>query len=612
MAKSSSISKAAIWILLGLLIVGLAGFGATNLSGNIRTIGTAGDKPISIDTYARQLQQEIRAVEQQTREALPFARAQQIGLDRAVLQRLVSTRSLDHETTMLGVSIGDEELRNRILEISAFQGIDGSFDREGYRFSLEQAGLTEGQFETQLREEVSRTIIQGAVLGGIMMPPVYADTLVNYVGETRNFTWSVLNASSLSDPVETPDDAVLRAHYDANIDLFTLPETKQITYAVLTPDALIDEIEIDEAALREAYALREEEFNQPERRLVERLSFLDQASAEAAKTRLDEGASFEDLVLDRGLELGDVDLGDVTEAQLGDAGATVFAAEVGDVVGPAQSDLGPSLFRVNGVLAAQVTSFEDAQDQLRPQLANDRALRLVDAQAENLDDLLAGGATLEELSNETDMVLGQIDWTVETAEDIAAYQAFRQSAAAVTEEDFPQIERLDDGGLFALRLNAVLPPRPEPFEDARDDVLSHWEATEITKRLTEQAEGLVPQLQAGTPFAEAELDAIVEEGLVRSDFVPRTPPGFLNDVFGMDVGDVRLVESEAAVILVRLDGLAPPAKDGDAATLREQLERQATEQLANDILEVYIGDVTRRADPQINQQAIDAVHVNFP
>ena len=612
MSKSSAISKTAIWILLGLLIIGLAGFGATNLSGNIRTIGTAGDKAIPVESYARQLQQEIRAVEQQTGEVLPFARAQEIGLDRAVLQRLVSTRSLDNETATLGISIGDEELRKRILQISAFQGIDGSFDREGYRFSLEQAGLSEAEFETQLREEVSRTILQGAVLGGIAMPDVYADTLVNYVGEERDFTWSILDADNLAEPVATPDDATLRAHYEANIERFTLPETKQITYAWLTPDALIDEVEIEEAALREAYELRKEEFDRPERRLVERLTFLDQASAEAALAKLAEGASFEDLVIERGLELSDADLGDVTKAELGDAGDAVFAATVGEVIGPHPSPLGPSLFRINGVLPAQFTSFEDAQEQLRPQVANDRALRLVDAQAENLDDLLAGGATLEELADETDMSLGQIDWSVETIEDIAAYESFRAVAASVTIEDFPQIERLDDGGLFALRLNAVLPPRPAPFEDVREDVLAHWEAAETTALLTAQAETLLPQLSSGTTFAEADLDAIVEEGLLRSDFVLRTPPGFLNEVFEMEIGEARLVESEAAVILVRLDGVAAPAADGDAGALRDQLARQAAQQLANDLFEIFAADVIRRADPQINQQAIQAVHVNFP
>ncbi|MFK7880525.1 SurA N-terminal domain-containing protein [Roseobacter sp.] len=613
MAKgSSSISKTAVWILMGLLILGLGGFGATSLTGNIRTIGTVGDMPVSVESYARQLQQEMQAVQQQTGQVLPFAQAQQIGLDRAVLQRVIATRALDHEAAQIGLSIGDSNLRDRILEIPAFRGVDGEFDREGYRFSLEQNGITEAQFETQLREEVARTLIQGAILNGVVMPDAYVDTLVNFVGAQRSFTWTRLDEADLATPIATPDDATLRAHYDENINIFTLPETKQITYAVLIPDALIDEVEVAEADLREAYALRELEFNQPERRLVERLVYIDAAAAEAGKAALEAGDSFESLVESRGLELADVDLGDVTQAELAEAGDEVFAAEVGEIVGPLPSTLGPALFRMNAVLPAQFVSFEEAQDILRPELAADRARRLVEAQAENLDDLLAGGATLEELAADSDMVLGSIDWTTQSTDDIAAYEAFRSAAASVTLEDFPEIEQLDDGGLIALRLDAVLPPRPEPFDAARDDVLTHWQAAEVEAQLTAQVEAQLPQLREGVDFAELGLDSVREENLLRSDFVGGTPPGFMSDVFDLNVGDVSVLPADAAVVIVRLDATADPEENEDTAALRAQLEQQAGQALAQDVYNIFNTDVTLRANAQINPQALQAVHVNFP
>ncbi|MEP1614316.1 MAG: peptidyl-prolyl cis-trans isomerase [Roseobacter sp.] len=611
MAKGSTASKTAIWVLLSLLILGLAGFGATNLSGTVRTVGSAGDKLISVDDYARQLQQEIRTLEQQSRQAIPFSQAQAIGLDRAVIQRLIATRSLDHETAQLGLSIGDTELRNRILQISAFTGIDGGFDREGYRFSLEQAGLSEAEFEVQLREEVSRTIVQGAILGGIEMPVTYIDTLVNYVGEQRSFTWSLLDANDLTNPIPTPDDSVLRTYYDGNIDSFTLPETKQITYAWVTPNALLDDVDVDDAALQQAYADRSEEFNQPERRFVERLAFLDQKSASDAAAAIAAGESFDSLVEARGLSLGDVDLGDVSQSDLEDAGADVFAAQVGAIVGPFPSSLGPALFRVNAVLAAQNTSFEDAVEIMKPQLAMDRAIRLIEAQAESFDDLLAGGATLEELTAETDMEIGQIDWSVQSTEDVAAYEAFRQVAASVGPNDFPEIERLDDGGLFAVRLDSVLPPRPAPFEDIRAEIEDQWRAEQISAQLSAQLEEQVSQLATGSSFGDLSLDAIVEEDLLRTDFVPNTPPGFMEDIFAMQIGEAQVIQSDAAALVVRLDGIAPPAQDGDAGTLRTQLAQRSSQQLASDVFEIYSADVTRRAEPQINQQALQAVHVNF-
>ena len=64
---SSTISKSAVWVLLSLLILGLGGFGVTNLSGNVQSVGRVGDQEIAIDSYARELQQEIRAIEAPTR-----------------------------------------------------------------------------------------------------------------------------------------------------------------------------------------------------------------------------------------------------------------------------------------------------------------------------------------------------------------------------------------------------------------------------------------------------------------------------------------------------------------------------------------------------------------
>ena len=613
MAKGSNITKTAVWVLMGLLILGLGGFGATNLSGTIRSVGSVGDKSVPVDRYASQLQQEIRAVEAETGQSLPFARAQEIGLDRAVLQRLVRIRALDHEADQLGLSIGDAALRDRILEIQAFQGVDGSFDREGYRFALEQSGLSESQFETQLREEAARTLLQGAIVSGVVMPDVYAQTLVDYVGEQRSFTLARLGAEALDAPLPTPSEDELRAYYDDNIDAFTLPETKVITYAVLTPDALVDQVEVDENALREAYDARADTFNQPERRLVERLVYLDQDNADRAAASLEvSGSTFEQLVEERGLSLSDIDLGDMSEAELGAAGEAVFAADVGDVVGPLDSDLGPALFRVNGVLPAQATSFEEALEVLQPELAADRAQRVIEAQVQNLDDLLAGGATLEELAEETDMELGTIDWTRDSSDGIAAYEAFRDTAAGVTMDDFPEIAELDDGGIFALRVNEVLPPRPEPFEDARDAVQAAWEQEQTEAKLRTQAEALASQLSEGTDFAELELEPESTEGQTRNGFVEGTPPDFMEQVFAMTPGEVRVMGAEGTVLLVRLDDVTPAGDDPQAKALTAQLSAQINQTLAQSLFDVYASDVAARAGTQIDQRALNAVHVNFP
>ncbi len=614
MAKgSNSLSKTAVWILLGLLILGLGGFGATNLSGTIRTIGKVGDKHIDVDDYARQLAQEIRAVEAETGQSLPFAQVQAIGLDQAVLQRLVATRALDHEATELGLSIGDETLRNQILDIPAFRGIDGNFDRDGYAFTLEQTGLSEAEFENRLREEASRTLLQGAIVSGVVMPDTYARTLVDYVGEGRDFTMARLTETDLDALLAPATESELRAFHSANQNEFNRPAIKVITYALLTPDMLLDSVEIDEDALRAEYDARRGEFNQPERRLVERLPFLDQDAADQAAAALEvSGTTFEALVDERGLELSDVDLGDVGRLELDAAGEAVFGAEVGDVVGPLPSSLGPSLYRVNGILPALQVSFEQAEPRLRETLAADRARRMVDRQAQDLDDLLAGGATLEELATESDMQIGTVDWHINSAADINAYTGFRDAAAAVTAEDFPQIENLSDGGLFALRLDDEQPQRPATFEESGDDVRARFETRRLGDALRKKAETLVPQIDGGASLADLGLSPSQETGQLRSSFINSTPPDFMQQIFEMSPGDVRIVDAFGSVIIVQLDAINPATDNPDAATLQGQLSAQANQSLSQNIFDLYSADTTLRAGPQVDPRAVQAVHVNFP
>nr|MCH9832804.1 SurA N-terminal domain-containing protein [Alphaproteobacteria bacterium] len=434
MAKGkNNLSKTAVWILMGLLILGLGGFGATNLSGTVRTVGQVGEKYIDINAYARALSQEIQAASAEAGTQINFAQAQAMGLDRAVLASMVQARALDHETEQIGLSVGDENLSNEILKIPAFRGIDGSFDREAYAFSLEQAGTSEAEFETRLREEISRSLLQGAIMAGTKMPNTYARILVAFLGERRDFTWAELDVKDLKTPYETPEEDTLRNFYEANINDYQLPETKRITYAVLQPDDLIDDIEIDQSDLRAEYDARADQYIQPERRLVERLVYFNDQEANKAAAQLEVGGtSFEALVQDRGLNLSDVDLGDVTKTELDAAGNSVFSASVGDVVGPLPSPVGPALFRINAVISAQNTTYEQVENLIRLDLATDAARRQVAVLTEEFDNMLAAGATLEDLDVETAMQIDFIDWDPSIEDDIAAYDGFRDAAKALT------------------------------------------------------------------------------------------------------------------------------------------------------------------------------------
>lgn len=612
MAKKG-ITNTLVWVLMALLILGLGGFGVTNLSGTVRSIGSVGDSDIDVDEYARALQREIRAVEAERGEPVSFAEARDIGVTDSVLARLIASAAFDHETGQIGLSIGDENLRDEIVGMQQFQGVDGSFDREGYRYALDQAGLSESAFEEDIRAETARSFLQAAVMAGVTMPEGYMQTLLDYLGEQRSVAWSVLGRDDLQTGMPVPDDSDLQTYHSENEDQFTVPERKRITYALLTPDMLIDTIEVDEEALRDAYEARESEFNQPERRLVERLAFGSEEAAQAALEQIESGDStFEDLVAERGLDLADIDLGDVSRADLEGAGDDVFAASTGDVVGPLSSPVGPALFRVNAVLSEQVTTFEEAEPDLRAELAADRARRVVDSRIDAVDDLLAGGATIEDLADETDLELGQIDWHEGISEGIAAYDAFRSAASAVSEGDYPEVMQLDEGGIFAMRLDEVVPPEVQPLEEVRDAVTAAWEQEALVSELKAQAEPVVERLAGGESLEEAGLSVDGSQTLTRRGFRAEVPPSFIETVFGMEEGGATMIEGDGRVFVIKLDEILPPdSEDNDLQELQDLLQQRAATSLSQDLFQVLANDIRNRAGIELDQAAMNAVHSNF-
>lgn len=612
MAKKG-ITNTLVWGLMGLLILGLGGFGVTNLSGSVRSIGSVGDAKIGANEYARALQREIRAVEAERGEPVSFAEARDLGVVDAVLARLVASAAFDHETSRIGLSIGDENLRDEIVGMQQFQGVDGTFDREGYRYALDQAGLSESTFEEDIRAETARSFLQAAVMAGVTMPEGYMQTLLQYLGEQRSVAWSVIGRDDLETGLPVPDDSDLQTYHSEHEDQFTIPERKRITYALLTPDMLIDSVEVDEEALRDAYEARHDEFNQPERRLVERLAFGTEDAAKAGLEKIESGeATFEDLVEERGLELADIDLGDVSRSDLEGAGDEVFAANTGDVVGPLSSPVGPALFRVNAVLSEQITSFEDAEPDLRAELAADRARRVVDGKIDAVDDLLAGGATIEDLAEETDMELGEIAWHKGMSDGIAAYDAFRSAAGALSEDDYPEVIQLDEGGIFAMRLDEVVPPEVQPLEEVRDAVAAAWEAEALVAELKAQAEPVVERLAAGESFEDAGLTVDGSQTLTRRGFRAEVPPSFIETVFGMEEGSATIIEGDGRVFVIKLNEVLPPdEEDSDLQDVESALQQRAATSLSQDLFQVLANDIRARAGIELDQAARNAVHSNF-
>jgi peptidyl-prolyl cis-trans isomerase D len=210
------------------------------------------------------------------------------------------------------------------------------------------------------------------------------------------------------------------------------------------------------------------------------------------------------------------------------------------------------------------------------------------------------------------MQMGQIDWHAGISDGIAAYEGFRTAAANAATSDYPEVIQLGDGGVFALRLDEVVAPALRPLDEVLDAVEDGWRDQATQAALLEQAQSLIPELEAGKSFEELSLTPRNAPEMMRGGIQPDTPAEFVSTVFGMQAGDVRTLEDTGRLFIIRLDEVLPPnAEDSDVAMLRDALDGRVAGSIAQDLYQVLAEDIRTRAGVQIDQQALNAVHANF-
>lgn len=604
----------AFWVVMLLLVMALGGFGVTQFGQSVGTVANVGTTEVTTRDYARAVEAQMREFQRQTNQQIAFAQAQAIGLDRVALGQLITDAAVENETRRIGLSAGDANVLAEIRNFEAFQGLSGEFDRQTYELALRQSDVSAGEFEDEIRRDLAEGLVRRAVGAGLKAPDIFVDTLYAYARETRDVTWARLTADDLAEAPPEPTDADLAAYHEANTDDFTRPETKVIRYAWVTPDMLAPSVTIDEAQLRTLYESRIGDFVRPESRLVERLVFATGADAEAAKARLDAGeVDFDALVAERGLELADIDLGDVTRNDLGGAADGVFGLAEPGVAGPLPSDLGPALFRMNGILPAEEVTFEEARDELQTEAAQDRARRLILELVPQVEDLLAGGADPALLAERTDMEDGRIEWNTDVFDGVAAYEAFRSAAAAAQPGDFAEVIELDDGGILTLTVDEVRPPAPIPLDEVRDEVTEAWRTAETEKALTARAEALAEDLRGGREMAGMDLDLRTSRAIDRNAFVEGTPPDFNRTVFEMERDGIAVLSADGDAWLVRLDAINAADGDSDEAQfLKGTFAGETAQDYSNALTRAFTQALVEAAGVEINSSAISAVNAQLP
>lgn len=610
------------WVSSAFLLLLAASFGLWGIADIFRgstdtSIAAVGGVKIDASVFQRDFSNIRRNAAQRNGGQLTPAQTQAIA--RETLQETLNNTALDNAAQAMGLTATDGQISSAIRDIPAFRGPLGTFDQATFEETINRIGFTQATFIEEMRSELMRDQLVRAGSDAIQLPPGYTGALFNYLNEHRAAQYVVLPPDAAGD-IPPPSDAVLAAYVKAHADRFSTPEYREVTYAGIGPEDVASQLQVSDAQLRQTYDLRKDIYVIPEKRDIQRINFPDEASAKAARAKIDAGAKFEDIAAARGVKPSDLDLGTLVQADLGPTqGPVAFALPVNGISLPVKYTFGWSLLRVTKITPGSTKTFEQAKPELKAEMVARLAASKLEDIVNAFDDARNTGASLAEAAQKVGMHVVHVaavdahglapdggKANIPPSPDFLA-QVFKSD---VGEEGDPF--GVTDGHRYVLKVDSIAPARLKPLDDVRAQATAAWTAEQRREKLTEMAKTLAAQADS-----EAGLQAIAQRfhvtvqtsgALSRDTAAPALPEDLVAKIFENPAG--RAVSGTSAngdsAVVARITGVVhPPLPLGDPR-YQQFIQILANEE-SKDIEQSMAAAARAKQGVSINQQQVDRI-----
>ena len=617
-ASSNWLGKTVMSVMFGVLIISFGVWGIADIFKGFgqSSLAKIGKTEITTEQFRNLFTDKLQQIGRRFGRPLTTEQARQFGLDRQVLQEVISDAALDETARRMGLGQSDADIVRAISSDPTFKGLDGKFDHERFVQTIRQAGYTEQRFIAEQRRVAMRRQLTGTVVAGIEPPKTQVEALVRFQNEQRSANYVKLTAAQAG-TIAPPSPEALATYFDERKQLFRAPEYRKIAVLTLTPDELAKTITVSDEDAKKVFEQRRERYATPEKRQVFQIPFPNADEAKAARERIAAGTSFEDIAKERKLTTADTDLGNVAKASIGDSAIAdaAFALAPDTVSQPVKGTLITALLKVTKVEPGTNPAYESVAPTIKREIALERARAQMQDLHNKIEDERGGGSNIAEAAQK----LGLKATTIEAIDrsgrgpDGKPVAGLPQGVDIVAPAFASNIGVENEpvqynGGELWFDVLGVTPSRDRTLDEVKDQVETRWRDEQISTRLRAKAAEIVGKLEKGAAFdaeaAAAGLKVETAKLFKRDTDAKDIPERLVAAVFRTPKDGVGQTEGSGAsewIVFKVTDVVVPPVEmaSEDVKKLTESLRRaQMEEQLT-----AYIAKLETDIGVTINQNA---------
>jgi peptidyl-prolyl cis-trans isomerase D len=524
-------------IMAGVMGVLVISFGLWGIADIFRgygqsTLATVGRTEISTEQFRQTYTEKLQQIGRQFGRPLTMDQARAFGLDRQMLQQTIAEAAFDEEARRMGLGQSDAETMRTILSDPNFKGVTGAFDPQRFQATIRQFGYSEQRYISEQRRVSLRRQIAGTISAGLEPSKTQIEVLSRFQNGQRSLEYVKLDAAQAG-TIDPPSPETLAGYFDDHKAQFRAPEYRKISFVLLNPEEVGKWTTVSDEDARKSFEQRRDQLGKPEQREVSQIVFPNAEEAQAARSRIASGLSFDDLAKERGLSPSDVSLGMMTKSAIDGAIAdAAFALPSGEVSQPLQGRFGVVLVKIGKIEPGVEPTYESVASNLKKEIATERARVTVSDLRDKMEDERGGGASVVEAAQKLGLAPVTID-AVDRSGHVPGGQPVGNipTGLDVVSQAFASDIGIDNdpiqfnGGYVWYDVLGITPSRDRNLDEVKDQVEARWHDDQITSRLRAKATDMVQKLDQSGKLADEAAAAGLKVETAAAFKRDASPPG---------------------------------------------------------------------------------------
>ena len=546
-----------------------------------------------------------------------------------VTRQLIQQKEAVYEAHRLGLRVTDDELRDEMrngASKATFFPNGQWIGQQKYEELLQNAGLTVGEFESEMRDGMLTQKLYDTVASSVSVSPAEIEKAYQEKNIKVKFQYAVLDRAALAKQIK-PTDAELKAYFDANKARYqnSIPEKRQVRYFVLNDKDAENKATISPDKVAQYYAEHQNEYRTSDRVRVRHILIktpepgpdgkMDQKAMDAARAKAEDilkqlraGGNFADLANKYSQDPGNAgnkggELGWISRGQtVPEFEKTAFGQNPGQISGVVQTSYGFHIIQTEEKQNAGMKPLSEVKNDIEQVLKAQKASTLINQDSTDAEDI-ANKQGLDKAAAKFGVQVVQSNPI--TRSDVLpgvgpAPELLGQIFAAPA-NSAPQIARAQQA-YVVFQVTKVIPAATPTLDDIKSKVTADFVNQRANEMLQKDATELADRAHALHDLAKAakEQGATVKSVDMqgRSDTVPGlgSMAGPLSAAFNLKPGEISgpLNLGDKAAVVQVTDRQVPSTSDPGFVASRDQLMEQLMQQKRQQALAIFMSNVDDR------------------